>query len=41
MRQYDHHDPDCNVETWAEEAQGEAEFYGDQVTEEALLRSIE
>ena len=41
MREYDHHDPDCNVEEWAEMAMCEAERHRRFVTEEVLISSVE
>jgi len=41
MRQYDHHDPDCNADQWAEEMQRKADEARRFVTEEMLLKSIE
>ena len=41
MRKYDHHDPDCNTEQWAEEMQCRADRIRRHVTEEELLKSVE
>lgn len=38
---YDHHDPDCNTETWVERAQCAADRQRRYVNEETLLRSVE
>lgn len=41
MRAYDHHDPDCNFDEWAEMAVCEAETHRQYVDEETLMRSVE